>query len=105
MFSIRNISRNLEKGNVIPVHKKESRQLKKDYRPISLLPICGKILEKIIFDVIYKHLTDNDLLTPNQSGFRPGDSTINQLLYITRKIFTGFEDYPSRETRAVFLDI
>ena len=94
-----------KKGNVIPVHKKESRQLKKNYRPISLLPICGKILEKIVFDVIYKHLTDNDLLTPNQSGFRPGDSTINQLLYITHKIYTAFEDYPSRETRAVFLDI
>ena len=94
-----------KKGNVIPVHKKESRQLKKNYRPISLLPICGKIFEKIIFDVIYKHLMDNDLLTPNQSGFRPGDSTINQLLYITHKIFTAFEDYPSRETRAVFLDI
>ena len=85
--------------------KKESRQLKKNYRPISLLPICGKILEKIVFDVIYKHLTDNDLLTPNQSGFRPGDSTINQLLDITHKIYTAFEDYPSRETRAVFLDI
>ena len=47
---------------------------------------------------------DTDLLTPNQSGFRPGDSTINQLLYRTHKIFTAFEDYP-RETRAVFLDI
>ena len=105
MFSIRNVSRNLEKCNVIPVHKKESRQLKNNYRPISLLLICGKILEETIFDVIYKHLTDNDLLTLNQSGFRPGDSTINQLLYITHKIFTAFEDYPSRETRAVFLDI
>ena len=48
---------------------------------------------------------DNNLLTPNQSGFRPGDSTINQLLYITHSIFTGFEEFPSRETRAVFLDI
>ena len=48
---------------------------------------------------------DNDVPTPNQSGFRPGDSTINQLLYITHKIFTAFEDDPSRETRAVFLDI
>ena len=84
---------------------KKSIQLKKNYRPISLLPIYGKILEKIIFDVTYKHLKDNDLFTPNQSGFRPGDSTINQLLYISHKIFTAFEDYPSRETRAVFLDI
>ena len=44
-----------KKDSVIPVHKKESRQLKKNYRPTSLLPICGEIFEKIIFDVIYKH--------------------------------------------------
>ena len=31
-------------ANVLPVHKKESRQIKTNYRPISLLPICGKIL-------------------------------------------------------------
>ena len=92
-------------GNVLPTHKKESRQLKKNYRPISLLPICGNIFEKIIFDSIYKHFTDNKLFTPNQSGLRPGDSTTNQLLYITHKIYSAFEDYPSRETRAVFLDI
>ena len=94
-----------KRGNILPTHKTESRQLKNNYRPISLLPICGKIFEKIIFDGIYKHFTDNKLLTPNQSGFRLGDSTINQLLYITHKIYSAFEDYPSRETRAVFLDI
>ena len=94
-----------KKANVLPVHKKESRQIKKNYRPISLLPICGKIFEKVIFDAIYEHLTDNQLLTPNQSGFRPGDSTINQLLYITHRIYAAFEEFPSRETRAVFLDI
>ena len=105
MFSIRNVSRNLEKRQCYTSSQKESRQSKKNHRPRSLLPICRKILEKIIFDVIYKHLTDNHLLTPNQSGFRPGHSTINQLLYITHKIFTAFDYYPSRETRAVFLDI
>ena len=92
-------------GNVLPTHKKDSRQLKKNYRPISLLPICGKIFEKIIFDSIYKYFTDNKLFTPSQSGFRTGHSTINQLLYITHKIYSAFEDYPSRETKAVFLDI
>ena len=94
-----------KKANVLPIHKKESRQLKKNYRPISLLPICGKIFEKLIFDVMYKHICDNKLLTPNQSGFRHGDSTVNQLLYITHLIYTAFEEYPTRETRAVFLDI
>ena len=42
-----------KKTNVLPIHKKENRQLKKNYRPISLLPICGKIFEKLIFDTIY----------------------------------------------------
>ena len=45
----------------------------------------------------------NKLLSKNQSGFRPGDSTINQLLSITTEIFEAFESLD--ETRAVFLDI
>ena len=39
-----------KKANVLPNHKKENRQLKKNHRPISLLPICGKIFEKLMFD-------------------------------------------------------
>ena len=80
---------------------KESRQVKNNYRSISLLPICGKIFETLIFDCIYEYLTDNQLITVNQSGYRPGDSTINQLFYITHSIHTAFEEYPSSETRAV----
>ena len=94
-----------KKANVLLIHKKENRQRKKNYRPISLLPIRGKIFEKLMFDAIYEFLCENQLLTPNQSGFRPGDSTINQLLSITHKIYSAFEEFPSRETRAVFLDI
>ena len=58
-----------------------------------------------MFDVLYKHLSDNKILTPNQSGFHPDDSTINQLLYITHRIYVAFEEFPSRETRTVFLEI
>ena len=64
----------------------------KNYRPISLLPICEKIFEKIVFDEIYEHLTENKLLSDKQSGFRPGDSTINQLLSITHEIYTAAFD-------------
>ena len=35
----------LKKANVVPVHKRNNKQLMENYRPISLLPICGKILE------------------------------------------------------------
>ena len=58
-----------------------------------------------MFDVIYEHLCANQLLTPNQSGFRPGDSTVNQLLSVRRQIYSAFEEFPLRETRALFLDI
>ena len=64
----------------------------------------GKILEKLIFESIYCHLCENGILTAKQSGFRPGDSTINQLLSITHKIYSSFEELSSKETRAVFLD-
>ena len=94
-----------KKANIIPIHKKESRQSKKNYRPISLLPIFGKIFEKLLFDDIYEHLNANRLLSENQSGFRPGDSIVNQLLAITHKIYSGFDQIPSRETRTVFLDL
>ena len=66
-------------ANVTPIFKKGDKQLIKNYRPISLLPICGKIFEKIIFNNLYSYLNANNLITKNQSGFRHGDSTINQL--------------------------
>ena len=94
-----------KKANILPIHRKEGCQVTKNYRPVSLLPICGKLFEKIRFDEIYNHLQENNLFSPRQSGFRPGDSTINQLLSITNEILMAFDQYPTRETRAVFLDI
>ena len=92
-------------ANVTPIFKKGDKQLIKNYRPISLLPICGKILEKIIFNNLYNYLHSNSLITKNQSGFRPGDSTTNQLLYLVDEIHQAFDCTEFLEVRAVFLDI
>ena len=92
-------------ANVVPVHKKNEKNIKENYRPISLLPIFGKILEKLIFDSMYSHLTKNNLLSPNQSGFRQGDSTINQLISITHLIYSSFDCNPTLDVRSVYLDI
>ena len=92
-------------ANVTPVFKKNDKQLIKNYRPISLLPLLSKIFEKIVFNKIYEHLTQNNLITHNQSGFRPGDGCINQLLYLVSEIYESFESPDSLEVRAVFLDI
>ena len=48
-------------ANVAPIIKKGNKQSIKNYRPISLLPVCGKILEKIIFNNLYTYLHTNDL--------------------------------------------
>ena len=92
-------------ANVTPIFKKGDKQLIKNYRPISLLPICGKMFEKIIFNNLYSYLNENNLITKNQSGFHPGDSTTNQLLYLVNEIHQAFESPKSLEVRVVFLDI
>ena len=92
-----------KKGNIVPIFKKGDKQNIKNYRPVSLLPICSKIFERIIYDNMLKYFLDNNLITPKQSGFRPGDSCINQLLSITHDIFTSFDN--GLEVRGVFLDI
>ena len=89
----------------MPVHKKNEKNLKRNYRPISLLPIFGKILEKLVYDSLYTHLVSCELLNPNQSGFRPGDSTINQLISITHTIFKAFDCNPPLDVRSVYLDL
>ena len=76
-----------------------------NYRPVSLLPLCGKIFERLILNPVFELLEENKLLSPNQSGFRPNDSCKNQLLSIVHSIYADFDQSPSPEVRANFLDI
>ena len=57
---------------------------------LSLLLFCSKIFERH-FNKLYKFFNENDL-SSSQSGFRPGDSYINQLLSITHKIDQSFDN-------------
>ena len=90
-------------ANVAPVHKKNDKQLVKNYCPVSLLPMCGKIFERILYNSLFDFLNQNDLISPAQSGFKPGDSCINQLLSITHEIYHSMDE--GYEIRGVFLDI
>ena len=94
-----------EKSNIVPVYTKADKQIIDNYRPISLLPICGKILEKILFNSIYKFLEENDLLCEHQSGFRPSNSCKYQLLSIVHDIYASFDCNPPLDVRGIFLDI
>ena len=83
--------------------KKGDKQIYKNYRPVSLLPIFGKILERLILEEMFPFFIENKLIAANQSGFKPGDSCINQLIAITHEIYQSFD--AGYEVRGVFLDI
>ena len=85
------------------LNKKGDKQLVKNYRPISLLPITGKIFERLICNRMFEFFIRNDLISQNQSGFRPGHSCINQLLAIPHEIYKSFD--ACLDVRAVLLDI
>ena len=64
------------------------RQWKK--AKMSLLPICGKVFESLIYNSLFEFFIENELISSNQSGFKPSDCCINQLLSITHEIFKSF---------------
>ena len=92
-----------KKGNIVPVHKKNDKQRLNNYRPISLLLMYSKIFERLIFNEMFGFFIENNLISQHQSGFKPGDSCINQLLSVTHKIYKSFDE--GFYVRSVFLDI
>ena len=80
-----------KRGNVVPTFKKGDKQYIKNYRPVSLLPVCGKVNGYSII-TRFQFFSENDLISPKQSGFRPGDSCTNQLLSIAHEILSVFDD-------------
>ena len=80
-----------KKTNVVPIHKKNDKQCVTNYRPVSLLPICSKGLERIIYNTMFTYFTENNLISENQSGFKLVDSCVNQLLAINCEIFSSFD--------------
>ena len=75
----------MKKANVMPVDKKGDHKHVKNYRPASLLPVFRKIFEGLIYNVRFKHFVDN-LVSSNQSGFKPVNSCISQLIGIAHNI-------------------
>lgn len=74
-----------------------------NYRPISVTSCLGKILEKIIFKYLYNYLQEYEILTKYQSGFRPRDSTVNQLLEIYNIIIENLDK--GKNVRFIFCDV
>ena len=62
-------------GRITPIYKKGNNELLENYRPISTLPILGKIFEKIIYNRLYNFFSSKGIISGSQFGFRKGHST------------------------------
>ena len=90
-------------AKIIPIFKNDDPTEIKNYRPISLLPILSKVLEKLAYNRLYKFLTDNNLLNPNQFGFRKGYSTEYAIIQSCDKIINTLAK--KEHIIGIFLDL
>ena len=73
----------LKLADVTPVHKKEDRNDKNNYRPVSILPSISKIFEKILYTQIYQHVEKK--LSKYQCGFRKNFSAQQCIIFMLEK--------------------
>ena len=86
-----------------PLFKKGSSTEPKNYRPISLLPLISKLIEKVIHDQTQEFLVENKILYKYQSGFRGNHSTDSCLSYLNDKILQGFDS--GKITGMILIDL
>ena len=78
-------------GKLKPLYKKGKKTDPKNYKPVSLLPVISKILERVIHDQTMELVTKKDILYKFQSGFRKFHSTDSCLSYLQNKVAKGFD--------------
>ena len=92
-----------KKSNFFSVYKKKKKTIA---FKITVLPICGKIFERVIFNQVFECLGVNKLLTLNQSGFYwNGSCEIKLVSYYASYLYASFNNNPSLEVGANFLEI
>ena len=79
-------------AKVKPIFKKGRKTNVSNYRPISLLPILSKVIEKVVYEQTAKFSNDNNIFYNYQSGFRNNHSTYLSLSFFNDKILKGFDN-------------
>ena len=77
---------------MIPLHKKDDVFLAQNYRPVALLPIISKILERAVFGQVIEYFETNNLLHPSHHGFRSKHNTSTAILQMFDTWLDAMED-------------
>ena len=92
-----------KEGTIIPLPKISNPRTASDMRPIALLPIPGKILERIISNRLKFYLSDHNILTQKQHGFRKGRSTLSAIVEFLNNIYENIND--NHDSYIVYLNL
>ena len=90
-------------AKVIPIHKKDDKEIFSNYRPVSVLPCFSKILERLIFNRCIEFIENNNILNAKQVGFRAHHSTYMAIMQLVDKINNAVEK--NETTIGVYLDL
>ena len=93
----------LKVGKTTPIYKKDDAELLENYRPISTLPIFGKIFEKIIYSRLYGFFVSQNLLHDKQFGFRQNHSTSHAINYSVHHITQALKN--NDHVLGIFIDL
>ena len=91
-----------KRGTVIPLPKVNNPTKVGDLRPITLLPIPSKIIEKIVYNQLMNYLENNKYMSDNQFGFRKNKSTIDAAFKFVNDLYSN--DNKKLITSAIFID-
>ena len=84
-------------ARVTPIFETGAKHDMENYRPISVISIVSKIMEKLIYNQLYDYLMNSNILSNSQHGFRPCHSTTTALLDITSRWYIS--KYGRRTTK------
>ena len=93
----------LKLAKIVPIFKQGNKEDLTNYRPISVLPVFSKILEKIMYERLNNHLIKNDILYSMQHGFRSGHSTAMSLINLQEQITTAIDN--NEFSVGIFIDL
>ena len=92
----------LKIANVVPIYKSGDEMVFSNYRPVSVLPVFPKLLERLVYNRLISHINDNKLLSEYQFGFQKGKSTYLAIMMLVDKITEALDQDES--VVGVFLD-
>ena len=94
---------NLKIAKVSPIYKKDEEFLLTNCRPISVLPCFSKFLERIMYNRLFKYLSENSILYEKQFGFETSHSTEHAILLLVNQLYQSFDE--SKSKLGIFIDL